>query len=118
EEEKQAVQRLLSLANNPTINADQRLKAIGILLGALNENYSVKLQALGLVLTLLEGESISKFLEENWGITESKKADPSDIELIFEFARSDMVPIKVRNEMFLLLQQMVPQFTSIKEEIG
>ena len=66
-----------------------------------------------MMLTLLEEEAIRDFLEEHWQRVYPKKADPANIELIYKHTINNVLPIKVRDEMYELLLQMVPQFENL-----
>jgi len=113
EEERLAAQKLLTVARSENFTLNYQSLAIEILLASEKEDYSDKIQAVQMALSLLEEGAIRQFLEEHWHTTGNKKAKSSDIKLLLELARNNILPTKIRDEMYELLQQLVPQFRNI-----
>ena len=117
EEQQQAVQKLWNLAQEQNFTVAQRLSAIKPPLAAINASYADKAKAVRIVCTLLQKEEAKEFLTEHWhapywGL--GVGIEPLDILSIVELARQELLQTKIRDEMYKVLRDMIPQFGTIE----
>lgn len=113
------IQLLLHLGRNKNLTTQQRLIAVTELLAIPETQYSERAEAVQRAITFLNehGEDINRYLDKHWQpISKEIKASVLDIPFIAELARQKFLPTRARDEMYLLLRELVPQFNMISSE--
>lgn len=123
-EEQQALHIIWQLVNKEDIPVKQRLSVAIIPLALPEHNYADRAEAVRMVCTLIQGEEAKAFLSEKWGrmydeaflpdLDDDDKVSIADIPSMFELASQDVVPTKIRDEMYQSLLGMVPRFRDLK----
>ncbi len=114
EEEQQTIKRLWQLAQKQNISADQRLQIAKVPLTVKKANYQERVQAVRMILSLIEGETARQYLEKYWQSVDAKlKPEPLNILYIAELTYQELLPAEARDEMYQILRNMVPQFDQI-----
>ncbi len=117
EEERLASEILWKIAQRPDATDEQRLKVANIFLDIPGANYIDIARSIQILLSLMKSEATKNYLEEHQqDIVISVNADVTDLPYLFELAQQELLPISVRNMAFNLLNQMIPQFGTEKEE--
>ena len=110
EERKQAAQILWQQAHDESIPVEQRLRVVTVFLTDGEASYSDRVQAVQTVLAL-KGKEAREYLEQYWeGMPVSvpgKRVDIVDIPYVVELARLEMLPVRVRDEMYRMLREVV-----------
>ena len=83
----------------------QRLLALIPLLADHNISYKYKAEAVEGVVVLLQPEAAKQFLQEHWRFP--LKDTVEDIPSIAELVQQVLLPIGVRNQMYMTLRQMI-----------
>jgi hypothetical protein len=117
EEEQQATQRLWHLAQKSDIPMFLRLQIASIPLSETVKNYQNKDHAIKLILGMVDGKAAKHYIEEKWQPIVKRGSIPSaeisDIPFIIEIAKEEMLPTKIKDEMYQILNNMVPKFDEI-----
>ncbi len=101
-----------------------RLKLVLLPCEARTNNFEERIQAIQILLMLTEEGNARKLLEEQWRhpslISERRMGNRrkydlfvSAIPVIFELATQEVLPLRARDELYQLLQDMVPLFIHI-----
>lgn len=124
---RQIARMLWQLGQKQNISDYHRLQVATIPLKVKRANYIDRLQAVKMVLSLLQGDEARYHLEKHWSSMNLVTKGPSgtvnrdisnepesvDIPYIAELAQQELLPTKSRDEMYQLLRDMVPQFDRI-----
>ena len=111
------IQLLLQVTQNRSLSTSQRLEAIAEIIAIAVTQYPVRLSMVQIALDLLQEETTKLFFDEYWvPIEPSIESEISDIPLLVKFAREEILPAKVRDEMYQALRKMVPRFGEIEIE--
>ncbi len=114
----QAPHILWQLLQNHHLTTDQRLQIATIPLTVLSGNYQDRLQSVRMVLAMLQEKEAKRYFEKQWESVSQYmriKVNPSDIPYIAELARQEILPTRVRDEMYRALRGIIPQFESMDE---
>jgi hypothetical protein len=113
---QQAAQLLAQLSEDAGLSKNQRLQAATAPLTIADPNYADRAQAVQKVLTLIQGEEAKQHFARYWHAVSagsSKSQESSDIPYIAQFAREELLLTGIRDEMYLILHAMIPQFDKI-----
>ena len=119
EEQRQAAQRLWQLAQKQELPFDLRLQVATVPLAERIANYPDRAQAVQLILGMIHGEAAKHYFEEIWvpivTSVSQKTENISDLPFIAELANQEMLPVQIRDEMYQLLNNMVPKLGSVDQ---
>ena len=111
------IQLLLQVTQNRSLSTSHRLEAIAEIFAIGVTQYSVRLSVVQTALDLLQEETTKQFFYEYWvPIEPSIEPELLDIPLLVKFVKEEILPAKVRDEMYQALRKMVPQFGEIEIE--
>jgi hypothetical protein len=111
-----ATQMLLLIAQNIHLAINQRLQAITVLLAELYYATTERLAAAQIALDLLQGEATTQFFSERGQVLlYGGRLEVSHIPALIRLASEERLPTWMRDEMYLALRRMVPQFGSTSD---
>jgi uncharacterized protein YerC/energy-coupling factor transporter ATP-binding protein EcfA2 len=115
EKQQQASQILWQLAQKQELTLEERLRIATVPLTVKEANYPDRVQSVEMVFALLPEGAAKHYLAEQWRAidTRSSKAEVVDIPYIVKLVRQEMLPEKIRDEVYMMLYDMVPQFDKI-----
>jgi hypothetical protein len=115
ENRKQAVQVLWKQAQDNTLSPELRLEAATTPLMVRDTNYTDRIQAIRIILTLKQGEDARAHVEYSWQpmLVNGNRVESNDIPAMIELLQQELLPVVVRDEMYRILRQMVPHFGDI-----
>ncbi|MBV9259012.1 MAG: hypothetical protein JO215_13445, partial [Ktedonobacteraceae bacterium] len=119
ENRQQAAQILWKQAQENTLPLEQRLQAATPPLTVRDANYPDRAQAIRIILTLQQREDARAHLEHYWQpvSVSNNRAEPSDIPALIELVQQELLPLEVRDEIYRILRQLVPQFGTTPEQV-
>ncbi|HCI79965.1 MAG TPA: hypothetical protein DHW02_09760, partial [Ktedonobacter sp.] len=112
------VQQIVQLTQKQDIPVSERIQLAILPCTRYADNFSERLESVHMVLSLISPEDAKTFINEKWegmplssqAITKDMLESPLsslDIDPIYEMAKMDGLPDKVRDEMYALLNQIV-----------
>src|SRR5437660_6286698 len=104
---------LWQLIQDERATADQHLYIITVPISSWNSNYLDKVQAMEKLFVLLQEDQIMNYVEKHWPDSYSLDIQPEEIPCIVAIAQQQLLPSRVRNDMYHLLSRSVPQFDKI-----
>ncbi|MBA2393022.1 MAG: NACHT domain-containing protein [Ktedonobacteraceae bacterium] len=111
---EQAIQVLWKWAQDATLPTKIRLEATKTPLMVGDANYPDRAHAVQIILTLKQKEEARTYLEQHWQpVLQHNRVEPSDVPALIELLQQDVLPMDVRDEIYRILKQMVPQFGNI-----
>lgn len=112
-----AIQMFLYLARNQNLTRQERMMAAVELLKIPVVQYSERAEAVRVVVAFSHEDVIRQDLARHWrSISNETKASVFDSPFIAELARQKFLPTPARDELYLLLRELVPQFNMISSE--
>jgi hypothetical protein len=114
--ERTALQKLLELTQQLELTFDQRLQLATLPISVSNNDYQDRVQAVQVIQNLLQPEVAKYHIEKHWQSTDTRnqQIDLSNIPSLAELSKQELLPTYVRDEMYQILRQMVPQFDQIE----
>jgi len=122
---QQARQLLLNFMQNQSLTVDQRLQAAERFISsgdeAINTINSSRIQALLVVLGLLNGDAVALYFEKHWRSHYSSHYYPeglnvTDLSHLIELVQQNALPAYVRNNIYEVLTEMIAQFDQIPND--
>ena len=114
DDDKRILQILEQIVQDQKLTNNQRIQLAAIPFNTgWQANYSDMVQAVQIILGIVEGEEAKQYLAKYWRGLDT--ADRSDLPYLAELARQELLPTNARENMFHLLSKMVPQFGGIDE---
>jgi hypothetical protein len=112
ENREQAVQVLWKQAQNDTLSPELRLEAATTPLMIRDANYTDRVQAIRIILTLKQGKDARTHFAYYWQpmLVNGNRVEPNDIPAMIELLQQELLPVVVRDELYRILRQMVPHF--------
>ena len=81
-----------------------------------NANYLDRLNGVQMVNHLLQGEPATQYLKQHWQWQPYvSEANVSDIPFIVELIRLEILPTEIRDKMYKILLETVPQFENLED---
>jgi hypothetical protein len=116
---QQAKDYLWSIAQHSTASPVLRLQAAAVPLDIASANYIDRAQAVHMIKALVQDNLISEaevkhYLAEHWTpISATYTPRKPDIPAIYDLAKQELLPEMARNEMYVVLRELVPHFDGI-----
>jgi hypothetical protein len=114
---REVAKLLWQLIQDKKITADQRLNFIKIPIAERTANFQDKFQAVRILSTLLSAEEKEDYLAEKWTVGSSLRGSfviqPEDIPYLAKLVEQEVLPTRVRDSIYYLLNDSVPQFNKI-----
>ena len=115
-EERLASEILWQTAQRSDTSDELKLKVVATFLNLPSVNYIDIQRSIQILLSLMQEEATKQYLEEHWqNIDINTDADVTDLQYLIDIAQQELLPSNVRNRVFIILRQMIPQFGNAKE---
>ncbi len=119
-QQQQAAKMLWKLAQEQDLTLEQRLRAATVPLTQWKANYPDRVQAVQIVLILLQEKAARRYLAKHWEPVHEddprRGADISDIQCIAELAKQEILPTSIRDQMYEILNEYITQFDKIPSD--
>ena len=112
EERLQAAQLLWNMAQDKRLTTDQRLHIITVPLEVGDSGCLDKAKALSMLFDLLPMEQIEDYVEEHWFLWDLD-FQSGDVPYAVEIVERELLPSRVRDQMYDLLNKAIPQFNKV-----
>ncbi len=113
-ERQQAAQKLWQLTSDQDLCLDQRLQSALVPLTVQDANYADRVQSLRIAFSLTDEEVVIRQIKKRWrSIGGNSKAQAADIPYLVNLVKDERLPIEVRDEVYNVLESMIPEFDDI-----
>lgn len=110
--EREFIQLLDQIIQESRKNIEQKLLAATAMLLLRENNYISLERAIRIIISILDKEKAKQHIEKFWGVFYGQDADLSALPSMVYLAEQEILPIWIRDAIYVELRTMVPKFES------